>query len=88
MHKLTIERAAAALALGGVSIAWNVDFEAFRVAPAGASECYAEYEADLLEAYELGQEMCATVAHTAASFERAFHVPATAARVAALSTFR
>lgn len=88
MSKLTIERAAAALALGGVTLAWDFDFEAFRVAPAGAAECYAEYEADLPEAYALGCDMAGTIAHTAASFVRAFHVPATAARVAALATFR
>ncbi len=88
MRMLTLERAATALSLGGVALTWSTEFEAYRVAPMGAVEAYAEYEPDLAEAYGLGQELAATIAHTAASFVRAFHVPATAARVAALSTFR
>lgn len=88
MHKLTPENAAATLALLGVSFAPSDDFEAFRVSPAGADEVYAEYEADLADAYALGLEMAETVRHTAASYARAFHCPATAAKAAALATFR
>ncbi len=88
MRKLTVENAAATLGLMGVSLAWAADFEAFRVAPIGADDFHAEYVPDLAGAYAEGLEMASTVAHTAASYARAFHVDATAARAAALATFR
>lgn len=87
-NKLTAENAAATLALVGVSFSWSDEFEAYRVAPIGAAEIHAEYVPDLGEAYGEGCDMAETIRHTADSFARAFHVPATAARLAALATFR
>jgi hypothetical protein len=87
-RKLTTENAAATLALIGVSLSWSDEFEAYRVAPVGAHEWHAEYIPDLPSAYAEGLELADLIAATAASYARAFHAPATAARAAALATFR
>lgn len=86
--KLTLENATATLALLGVHLTWAPDYEAFRVCPIGAAEFRAEYVPDLKGAYAEGLDMAAAIRRAALSYARAFHVPATAARAAALATFR